>query len=294
MYFQQLDSPYDVPSTALPPPPASVQRFERAQSSGQTASTQLSTYLPEPEAIGVGIDDTDDLASSHARLPPHYTSAELKKRRDFDHASAQSPSFANDEKFPVEPSCNSSPGIHRPCATKLAAINIASRPIAPPRAVFVEDGRPQSATSSSSSVSLSMRSALEFGDAPSTLRAARAKQALKQSIDWTRFSVQFKDDRRWLNDSEVDQSQGGMGAGPSLGLALGSSDWLRRKQGLVKRWTRIGVLGVLALVVVIVVIVVACVKKSENGPTQPMVLDMGGKAEPDGVTGLNGSCRVEN
>jgi hypothetical protein len=139
-----------------------------------------------------------------------------------------------------------------------------------------------------------MRSALEFGDAPSTLRAARAKQALKQSIDWTRFSVQFKDDRRWLNDSEGDQSQGGMGAGPSLGQGPGSSDWLRRKQGHVKRWTRIGVLGVLALVVVIVVIVVACVKKSENGPTQPMVLDMGGKAEPDGVTGLNGSCRVEN
>lgn len=248
----QPNSPNDFASIPLPPLPAPVQPFLVAQSASQAPQTQLATFSTVDEAVGVAIDGSEIQTSSREPVLARSISKEPEHRQHLN-ARAATSDLRTQHQWPAYK--QSRPGLVRPGTPAPLSINVLPPP---PRAAFIEEG-PQSP-----SLSISARSALSFGDAPSTPRAARAKKELKQSIDWTRFSVQFKD--HLLGEDE----KASAGAG-------GSSEWLTRKQNIVKRWTRIGVLGVLALVVVVVIIVVACVRNKEDGPTQPKILDAGGE-----------------
>ncbi|GAA5947175.1 hypothetical protein JCM3775_002689 [Rhodotorula graminis] len=241
MSYQRSD-PRSLPLPALPspslasPPPAIVVHPFLAQSAAQQ-QPQLSTYTPSSYPHGP--------ASPHySPHPPRRSAAEEEKDAYFARSASVDSygSYSHDEHWA---------DVHSPGA---APLSVGGKPapilLPPPRAAFVtEPGSPRSP--------MSLKQAMAFGDVGNVLDekvgGRGAADMRKSGLDWARFS-------RMVKKSEAEKE----------------SEWLKRKQGIAKKWWVIGWAGSVAVIIAIIIALVVHFK-SPSSDTAPTVSQLEGK-----------------
>jgi len=208
------------PSLASPPPTIVVQPF-LAHSTAQH-QPQLGTYAPSSHPHG--------LASPQHEHAPHAQHTFARRSPAEEEKDAYFARSASVDSYGSHSYDEHWADVHAPGAAPLA---VGGKPapilLPPPRAAFVsEPGSPRSP--------MSLKQAMAFGDVGSVLDekvgGRGAADMRKSGLDWARFS-------RMVKESEAEKE----------------SEWLRRKQGIAKKWWIVGWAGSVA-------VIVACVQIS--------------------------------
>ncbi|GAA5915871.1 hypothetical protein JCM8208_003939 [Rhodotorula glutinis] len=234
--------PRSLPLPALPPPslasppPAIVVQPFLAQLTAPQ-QPQLSTYAPSSHPHG-------PVSPQYSPYPQRRSPAEEEKDAYFARSASVDSygSYSHDEHWA---------DVHAPGA---APLSVGGKPapilLPPPRAAFVsEPGSPRSP--------MSLKQAMAFGDVGSVLDekvgGRGAADMRKSGLDWARFS-------RMVKESEGEKE----------------SEWLKRKQGIAKKWWVIGWAGSVAVIIAIVIALVVHFK-SPSSDAAPAVSQAEGK-----------------
>lgn len=202
------------PALASPAPTIVVEPFPASMASPR--QPQLSTYAPSSLPLGAAAPHYEQ-SQTYARRSP----AEEEKDAYFARSASVDSygSYSRDEQHWAD--------VHAAGATPLAVGGRPSAPppilLPPPRAAFV--GEPASPRSP-----MSLKQAMAFGDVGSVMDekvGGRGPADVRKSgLDWARFS-------RMVKESEGEKE----------------SEWLRRKQGIARKWWIIGWCGSAAVIV---------------------------------------------